>query len=97
MPVSFVICPSSSVLCTYAFPAFSEPNQAVRARLADGETELRHMRDMLETARSAASAAQDLADQCQKEAAVAEVGGTARVDADGNARMMHGLCSFSQS
>ncbi|CAB1101909.1 unnamed protein product [Ectocarpus sp. CCAP 1310/34] len=48
--------------------------EALRARLADGATELQHMRDMLETARSAASAAQDRADQCQKEAAVAEAG-----------------------
>ncbi|CAM9279798.1 unnamed protein product [Ectocarpus sp. 6 AP-2014] len=46
--------------------------EALRARVADGATELRHARDMLETARSAASAAQDRADQCQKEATVAE-------------------------
>lgn len=55
------------------------------------------MRYMLETARSAASTAQDRADQCHKEAAVAEVGGAARVDAEGNARMMIGLCNFSQN
>ncbi|CBN80205.1 hypothetical protein Esi_0131_0010 [Ectocarpus siliculosus] len=47
--------------------------EALRARVADGATELRHARDMLETARSAASAAQDRADQCQKEATVAEL------------------------
>ncbi|CAN0453598.1 unnamed protein product, partial [Ectocarpus sp. 12 AP-2014] len=46
--------------------------KALRTRLADGATELQHVRDMLETARSAASAAQDRVDQCQKEAVVAE-------------------------
>lgn len=67
----------------------------MRARLADGATELRQTRDMLETARSAASAARDRADQCQKEAAVAEVGVAARVDAEENTRMMQGLISVT--
>lgn len=47
--------------------------QALRARLGDRETELQHTRDMLETARSAASTAEERADRCQMEASEAEV------------------------
>eukprot|EP00752_Nemacystus_decipiens_P007499 g6700.t1 len=46
--------------------------EAIRVRLADRETELRHTRDMLETARSAASTAGDRADRCQATASAAE-------------------------